>query len=173
LSDELRRSHLEVGVVGRAHGIRGELKVRLHNAGSDALTHVTRVLLTGQDGPRAVEVERVRPTPSGSIVQLKDVASREQAEALRGLRVLVLRSELPPLDPGDYYLVDLIGCAVLLRGETLGRAIAVRPDPTVDTLIIELPTGSKVEQPILDPWILRVDVERAIVELASDDGLIV
>jgi len=29
-----------------------------------------------------------------------------------------------------------------------------------------------VEQPILDPWILRVDVEQAIVELASDDGLI-
>jgi ribosomal 30S subunit maturation factor RimM len=84
----------------------------------------------------------------------------------------VARSELPPLEPGDYYLVDMIGCKVVLAGETLGTAVAVRPDLTVDTLVIELTGGGRVEQPILEPWILRVDVAEGTVELASDDGLI-
>jgi 16S rRNA processing protein RimM len=173
LSDELRRSHLEVGVVGRAHGIRGEVKIRLHNPTSDALTQVKSVLLVTPSGPIPRELERVRRTPSGPIVQLEGVASREETESLRGAKVLVARAELPALEPGDYYLVDLIGCTVLLGGEVFGRAIAVRPDPTVDTLVIERTSGGTVEQPILDPWIQRVDVDRAIVELASDDGLIV
>jgi len=169
---DLRRTHLEVGVVGRPHGIRGEVKVHLHNATSDALSRVKSVVLARPAGAIDIGVERVRKTPSGPIVGLSGMLTREQAETVRGARVLVSRSDLPPLDPGDYYLVDLIGCTVLLRGEPFGRAIAVRPDPTVDTLVIELPSGSRVEQPILDPWILRVDVAQAIVELASDDGLI-
>lgn len=159
-------------MVGRAHGIRGEVKVRLHNSSSDALAHAKQVLLVTPRGPVTLEVERVRRTPSGPIVQLEGIASREQTESLRGARVLVRRADLPPLDPGDYYLVDLVGCTVLLGGKPFGRAIAVRPDPTVDTLVIELVSGGTAEQPILEPWILRVDVDRAIVELASDDGLI-
>lgn len=172
MSDDLRRSHLEVGVVGRAHGIRGELKVRLHNTSSDALVHAKKVLLVSATASVAHDIARVRSSPSGAIVALSGFAQREQAEALRGARVLVERRDLPPLDPGDYYLIDLIGCKVLLAGKVLGTAVAVRPDPTVDTLVIELEAGGTVEQPILDPWISRVDVASGTVELSSDDGLI-
>jgi len=168
----LERTHLELGVVGKAHGIRGEVKVRLHNTASDALGRVPSVTLLRPSGAGQFDLERVRSSPSGPIVAFAGVGTREAAEALRGARVLVSRSELPPLEPGDYYLVDLIGCSVLLAGRVLGRAIGVRPDPTVDTLVIELSSGDIVEQPILEPWILRVDVAQAIVELSSDDGLI-
>lgn len=173
LSEEQRRSCLEIGVVGKPHGIRGEVKVRLHNAASDALTRVARVLLSGDAVSGSYEIARMRQTPGGPILQLGGVEGRDQAETLRGARVLVERSDLPPLAPGDYYLVDLIGCRVTLQGSTLGTAVAVRPDPTVDTLVIELSAGGTAEQPILDPWILRVDVAERTVELASDDGLIV
>jgi len=158
--------------VGKAHGIRGEVKVRLHNPGSDALERVASVLLEREGGGTNWTVLRVRPSPTGPIVALSGVETREGAEALRGSRVLVARGDLPPLAPGDYYLVDLIGCKVLLDGRTLGTAVAVRPDPTVDTLIIELESGETVEQPILDPWISRVDVAQGTVELANGDGLI-
>lgn len=172
MSDESKRSHLEVGVVGRAHGILGEVKVRLHNPGSDALTHVETVRLVQGTKQSSQRMTRVRSSSAGSIVAFAGVTSREQAETLRGARVLVARSELPPLEPGAYYLVDLIGCKVVIGDKTLGTAVAVRPDPTVDTLVIELTGGGRVEQPILEPWILRVDVAEGTVELASDDGLI-
>jgi 16S rRNA processing protein RimM len=166
------QTHLEIGVVGKPHGIRGEVKVRLHNSASDALSRVGSVILQRDSGSESVGIDRVRSSPSGPIVAFTGVGSREAAEAVRGARVLVSRADLPPLEPGDYYLVDLIGCSVLLAGRVLGRAIAVRPDPSVDTLVIELSSGDIVEQPILEPWIQHVDVAQAIVELSSDDGLI-
>jgi len=158
--------------VGRPHGIRGEVKVRLHNPGSDALAHARSLRLEVSGGSQNYEVERVRSSPPSAIVHFRGVDTREGAEVLRGARVLVARSDLPPLAPGDYYLVDLIGCQVILQGKTLGKAVAVRPDPTVDTLVIELVNGETAEQPILEPWILRVDVAEGVVELANDDGLI-
>lgn len=158
--------------MGKPHGILGEVKVRLHNPTSDALSLVESVVLVQGTKRSNLSIGRVRSSSAGPIVAFAGVSTRDQAEMLRGARVLVPRSALPPLEPGAYYLVDLVGCRVVLAGETLGTAVAVRPDPTVDTLVIELSAGGRVEQPILEPWILRVDVEERIVELASDDGLI-
>jgi ribosomal 30S subunit maturation factor RimM len=54
----------------------------------------------------------------------------------------------------------------------LGRVRAVRPDPSVDTMVIETPSGETVEQPIGDAWVGAVDVAARRVELINDDGLI-
>lgn len=173
MSFDAGRTHLEIGVIGKPHGIRGELKVRLHNTGSDVLSQVHRLWLAqASSPPRVVELESVRGGAGGHIARLAGVDSREAAELLRGAHVWVARADLPPLEAGAYYLVDLVGCEVRCGERTIGRATAVRPDPTVDTLLIELLDGGHAEQPLLEPWILRVDVEARIVELASDDGLI-
>lgn len=168
---------LEVGVVLKPHGLRGEVKVKLHFAESDALVHARAVLLKRPDG---TEEERAvisaRNTGKGWLVGFEGITDCDAAEALRGTRLLVPRSELPPLEPGEYYLVDLIGCSVFVvddAGERLvGQVREVRPDPSVDTLVIEAPDGSRVEQPLADAWLGKVDVAQGRIELVNEDGLI-
>ncbi len=164
---------LEIGVVVKPHGIRGELKVKLHFEGSDSLAAAESVLLRHADGRiTSHAVESARPSGKAVLLTLDGVAGRNEAEALREAAVLVHRSALPALEEGEYYLVDLVGCDVYLAGTCLGRVRAVRPDPSVDTLEIVTPTGETIEQPLGDAWVGAVDIAARRVELLNDDGLI-
>lgn len=164
---------LEIGVIGRPHGVRGEVKVRLHFEGSQALEHAQRVLVDPVGGsPRHFDVEAVRGRGKQPILAFSGIEERDAAEQLRGAVVWVERSALPPPEPDEYYLVDLVGCRVILEGREIGVVEAVRPDPSVDTMVIRLASGKRAEQPIVDVWMGKVDVEQKTVELIDDGGLV-
>jgi 16S rRNA processing protein RimM len=94
--------------VARAHGIRGRVLVAPYNAESTGLERAQRLWL----GEREYQVERAERVNLGYLVALVGVTDRDQAAALRGQEVRVLRSELPALEEGEVYAVDLIGFEV-------------------------------------------------------------
>jgi len=57
-------------------------------------------------------VERAERVHLGYLVALRGVTGRDRAEELRGQEVQVDRAELPALDAGEMYAIDLIGFAV-------------------------------------------------------------
>lgn len=163
-----------IGRVARAHGLRGELRVELHFAGSDALSRVEELWLS--DGPELEKPERhviefSRPVPKAYLVKLAGVSERNGAEALRGRSVWVLRGALPT-DDSEYYLVDLIGAKVVGPEGEIGTVIEVAAHPSVDALVIRTPDGRTLEQPLVDDWVLRVSVAEKLVELSTLEGLI-
>ncbi len=167
------KTHLEVGVVTRPHGVRGELKVKLHFADSDSLDTATEVTLQcARSGESTHRIEAVRHTAKGVLLDLEGLSTREAAEELRGAAVLVARSAVPALEPGEYYLADVVGCTVTVGERVVGIVLEVRPDPSIDTLVIEEPGGDRVEQPLGDAWVDEVDIEARRVRLSSEDGLI-
>ncbi len=162
---------LEIGRVSKAHGILGELRVALHWEASDSLLHAERVWLSRGQDAKPYEVERARSVPRGFLLKLRGVDDRNAAEALRGVGVSVLRSALPPLEPGEYYLVDLIGARVLGPDGELGKVTEVISHPTVDVIVLTLADGSSAEQPLSAPWLERVNVAEREIVLSSLDGL--
>ncbi|HYY53327.1 MAG TPA: ribosome maturation factor RimM [Myxococcales bacterium] len=99
---------LAVGRVARAHGVRGRLLITPYNADSEALRRVRRLWV----GEREFEVDRAERVNLGYLVALRGVADRDQADALKGNEVRVDRAELPALEEGEMYAVDLIGYEV-------------------------------------------------------------
>src|SRR4051812_21768825 len=98
---------IEVGRVGKPHGVRGELRIQLHWSHSDSLLHADDVLLVRSDGTSArYGVEHARPVPRAVLLKLRGIDDRDMADALRGAQVLVERGALPALDDDEYYLVD-------------------------------------------------------------------
>lgn len=173
MGDSKRATHLEVGVITRPHGVRGELKVRLHFEGSQALGNAEHLVLESPKGDaQKFVVESVRGSSKGPILALVGVDGREAAELLRGHTIWVERALLPPLEEGEYYLVDLVGCSLCCEGTSLGRISAVRPDPSVDTMVVQLSDGTTGEVPIVDAWVGEVDLQARTVQLNSLDGLI-
>ena len=87
---------LSIGRISRAHGLRGELRVELHFAGSDALEHVDALWLSdGAETPAgagAHVIEEARPVPKAYLVKLEGVGDRDAAEALRGRTVRIPKS---------------------------------------------------------------------------------
>jgi 16S rRNA processing protein RimM len=170
----VERAEVEIGRVTRPHGVRGEIRVQLHWAESDTLEHVGSVRLS-RDGKLLGEyrIASARPADKAALLRLEGVPDRDAAERLRGASVSVPRSELPPLEPGEYYLCDLFGAAVVgPDGIVVGEVTDVRVLPTTDVLVVKRPDGTVAEQVLADPWIAAVDVEARRIELSSLEGLL-
>jgi len=162
---------LEVGRVSKAHGITGELRIVPHWESSDALEQVDEIWLTINGKRTPYALERARAVPKGYLVKLRGVDDRNAAEALQGATVSVARSALSPLEPGEYYLVDLIGAKVLGPEGEIGQVTGITSHPTVDVIVVRLADGTSVEQPLSEPWLSSVDVSAGQVILSSLDGL--
>jgi 16S rRNA processing protein RimM len=161
-----------MGVVSRAHGIHGEIRVRLHWAESASLELVTRIRLSKPEWDVEYKVAAWRRADRDLLVTLNGVSDRTQAEPLKGARVHVYREDLPALPEGEYYLIDLVGCKVMGPSGTLGTVESVRAHPTLDSIVILAEDGSELEQPLIPHWIENVDLERRIIALSSEDGLV-
>jgi 16S rRNA processing protein RimM len=90
---------------------------------------------------------------------------------LHGATVSVARSVLPPLEPGEYYLIDLIGAQVLGPEGEIGIVTGIVSHPTVDVIVLRLADGTSAEQPLSEPWLSSVDMGTRQVILNSLDGL--
>jgi 16S rRNA processing protein RimM len=165
---------LEVARVVSVHGLRGALKVLPHWPGSTALSGAAALELVLPNGQRLQHrVESCTGSGKGFLLKLSGVDTREAAEALRGARIEVERAALEAqAAPGQSgpYLVDLIGASIETPSGLLGRAVEVVVNPTVDSLIVERPDGSRVELVLRPEYIESIDATRIV--LATEDGIL-
>jgi 16S rRNA processing protein RimM len=111
-----------------------------------------------------------RGTSRGWLVLLEGVATRTEAEALRGRPVEVDRADLE-LEEGDVLLHDLVGCAVRkVDGSPWGVIAAVDPVPLQDLLVIH---DGDVERllPLVDVFVKDIDLDARVVIVDPPDDL--
>jgi 16S rRNA processing protein RimM len=162
-----------VGSIVKPHGVRGELRVRLYNAESDVLLQVDTVRLRRQGQPDAhVNIRTARPASGGFLlIAFEGVDDRDAAEALRGVVLEVPRHALPPLDPGEFYVCDVIGAhAVLPDGTPIGTVVDFQSFPSTQVLVVEH-DGRRFDVPLVDDFVQSVDVDAKRVVISSLDGL--
>ena len=131
-----------VGQVAGAFGVRGEMRITAHTA--DPLSLLEYSPLKRQDGEVALTLAGGRAVKGALITRAREVETREEAQALRGLRLYIERDALPaPEDEDEFYLADLIGlAAVSPEGEGLGRVKSVHNFGAGDLLEIDPDTGA-------------------------------
>ena len=159
-------SWIELGVIAKPHGVRGELSVHVFNPDSTMLRELAEVFLIGEEGedPALVEIESTRQGPKGLLMRLVGPTSREDADALRGYKLCVPREALPELEEGEYYHADLIGLDAIEEDAVLGKISAVIDYPSAECLRIERP-GGYIEVPMLPRWLEKVDLDAGKVYL--------
>lgn len=158
---------VELAVVARPHGVRGELKLKLHNEDSEVLLSAREVTLRRTGAPDVtIAVDGARRANDALLVRLRGVDSRDAADALRGAAVCVPRSSLPEVDDDEFYAIDVIGAAVIAPEGPVGEVIEFVEYPTCDVLVVATPRG-KVEVPLVDGVVSRVDVPARRIELTS------
>lgn len=115
---------LQMAVIGAAHGIRGEVRVKTYTG--DPLALGSYGSLYDAAG-RAYEVLTIRPSKTVVVVRFKGVEDRNTAEALTGTELFIDRSQLPQdLDEDEFYYTDLIGAQVFdAAGTAYGKVSSV------------------------------------------------
>ena len=134
-----------VGAIAGAFGVHGE--VRLKSFCSDPADIATYSPLTSEDGTRRFEVSLTREVTGALGARIKGIATKEDADALRGVTLWAPRSALPALPDDEFYHADLIGLEVVdTGGKVLGRVKAIHDHGAGDILEITGP------QPLLLPF---------------------
>lgn len=166
-----------VGQIAGAHGIGGEVRVRVH-ADTALLLGMKRLALSrsGPDDPHADEVENRGGTTgrAGEVrLTLGGVADRDAAEALRGSLVLANVADLPKLPAGNHYWFELVGCAVeTATGERVGRVSAVRETGAAhDVIEIAGDDGRLRLVPLVAALVRSLDVAAQRIVLEDVAGL--
>ncbi|HEY8573658.1 ribosome maturation factor RimM [Phenylobacterium sp.] len=130
-----------VGRVAGAFGVRGEVRITSYTAEPAALLDYKT--LQREDGSPGLTLTSGRPAKGGLVVRATEVETREQAEALRGLKLFIPREALPEPEEDEFYVTDLIGLDVVTtEGEALGKVRTVHDFGAGDLLEIQPPTGA-------------------------------
>lgn len=154
-----------VGRVAGAFGVRGDLRLGAYTQEPLAL-HAYRDLKR-EDGSPALTLTAARaakPGPSNTelVVRAAEVETREQAEAMRGVKLYVPRAALPPPEEDEFYLTDLIGLAARTTDRApLGRIKAVLNHGAGDILEVDPGHGRAT---VLYPFTREVVPEVRIAE---------
>lgn len=167
------RRLIPVAEVARAHGIQGEVRLKIYHEGSDLLAHRPTLRLRMPDGEeRSAQIASLRDANKAALARFVGVADRTSAEALRGAVLLVPRDEFPPLEEGEFYACDIEGArAVLPSGEEVGRVEGLAEYPTCDVLIIDRGDRGRLEVPLLEQFVEAVDASAGVIRLLTIEGL--
>ncbi len=157
-----------VGILGKVHGLKGQLYLNLAPGGLERLELGERFYLSdeGAGEPRPCAVTRVGGTDQRPLVVLDLAATREQAVALQGRELLAAGVEL---DAQPHYRVgDLLGLPVATAsGRPLGEVHDVVEAPAHEILAVRAPDGAEVLIPLVDEL---VSLEEGV--LVVIDGLL-
>ena len=180
---ELPADAVEVGRILDAWGIKGWVKVHPHSSDAQALLAATQWFLQTPTPPFdrgfkafagtvTLDVTEIKPHADTLVALCVGVADRNQAEALKGARIFVSRSQFPASnDPDEFYWVDLLGLNVINReGVALGvvRDLMATGPQSVLVLAYEDPTqeGDKTAErmiPFVSAYVDKVDKAAGLI----------
>jgi len=116
-----------VAVLGKARGIRGEVTAIPLSGKPERFQSLRQAhLYTSSGALQPVEVESSWFHDRTLILKFRGIETISEAEPLLGAELRVPLSQRVPLDEGEFFQSDLIGCEVVDRrsGESLGRVAA-------------------------------------------------
>ncbi len=175
---------LEIGTIVSPQGLSGELKVypvsdfpeRFEVPGKRWL------LRSGDTEPQAIELLTGRYISNKNlyVIKLAGVQNCDQAEALRGCKLMVPASDRPQLGEDEYHVLDLIGLEVFMQasGELVGTVVDIIPagNDLLEVKFHESFANDKKQKTVLIPFVEAiapvVDLKSNRIEITPPPGLL-
>lgn len=178
----------------RPQGRRGELL-------AEPLTDLDEIFAEGREVWLAKEADAIAPQsshrleshffPTGRnagriVLKISGSESINDAEKLGGLQVFIPSTEMPELEPGTWYVRDLVGATLYDAGKAVGEIVDVqfavasdgrtRLGDAAPLLEVQAVHDGEEERdtlliPFVNAWIDEVDLDAAAVRMNLPPGL--
>lgn len=182
---------ISCGIFGRPHGIKGEVRLWIHNPQTDLLAAGHHIWVADpQTGHNTqtdhnTQTEDVRLAPQrqhlikalrrdkkGFLVTLEGISDRESAQTLNHHIWCVHRSDFPKLDEDEFYFTDLIGLnGVLDDGRSLGTLTDILETGASEVLVFHGSYG-EVMVPYVPMFVLDLDLVNRVIKVRAVTGLL-
>lgn len=165
---------IAVARIARPQGIRGEVIADLLTDFPDRFATLDEVRLAKPDGTvELAHLEKPRLHQGRIILKFKGYDSRNAAETLRDVRVLVTRAQLVVLPKDTYYDFDLIDCVVVTTaGQPVGKVTQVHNYGAAPLLAVQGENAKEILIPLVSSICLDVDVAQKRIVVEPPEGLL-
>jgi 16S rRNA processing protein RimM len=157
-----------VGRFGRAHGIKGFVRVNSFTEPPDNILGYTNwhAYIAKQWVP--LKILQTEIHDKAILVQIEGYNEREQVAHLTNREIAVSRSQLPLLKQGEYYWFELIGMQVVNQlGQSLGRVTEIMPTGSNDVLVVEGEKRHLVPY-LLGQFVIDIDTKQGLITVDWD-----
>ncbi len=168
---------VELGFIVGAHGLRGEVRVRLFGDMPENLLDAESVWLGESPEDERARCVAVLSTGTGRAKEVRlglaGVTDRDAAQALRGTAVLAKAEDLAPLSDGEFYWHELVGCDVATEaGVAVGHVAEIWETGAHDVLVVRDDAGHQNLIPTAREVTRDIDLEARRIVVVDLPGLI-
>ena len=166
-----KNDYIEIGKVVNTFGIKGELKVVSESDFVDYRYAVGKTIyIKLRNTIKEVRVSSYRVHKGNILITIDKIYDINEVEKYIGADVLADKSDVPPLEDGEFYIDDVVGLdAYDETGEIIGKVVDVILIPANDLIEIELLNGKKELIPYVDEYILEITEDKIVVKLLEVD----
>ncbi len=164
---------LQVGIITKTHGLRGEVKVFPTTDDVRRFKKLKEVILDTGKEKLTLEIEGVRFFKNLVILKFKGIDNINDIERNIGKSLYVTRENAVKLKKDEYFIADLIGIDVFdEEDKKLGVLKDVIETGANDVYSIELENSQELLLPAIKQCILDVDIENKRMKVHILDGLL-
>lgn len=161
-----------VGRVLKPQGIKGEIKVLSISTNPERFKTLEEIYIK-REKLTSFSIESARTSGKFVFLKLLGINNREESEYLRGCDVYIKESDLIDLQPGEYFVHQLIGCSVFAEeGQNLGKLIDVSQLSSNDIYVVQNEAGDEILIPATKEVIRQVDIENKKITIHLLEGLL-
>jgi 16S rRNA processing protein RimM len=163
---------IALGIIRKAHGVRGEASVDAWSDSPERFSDVSAVTLVSADesSTRDTTIESVRIHAGRALVKFAGVDSPEEVQLLQNWTVEVPSSQARKLDDDEYFLHDLVGLTLMENGSPRGKVIEIEETGAGVLLVVEGLRG-KFDVPFAADICRKVDLDAKTIVVSLPDGI--
>jgi 16S rRNA processing protein RimM len=159
---------LAIGKIRTSVGLKGHMKVLSFSGETDHFLELGSLILGSGNRRKEFLIEEVFVRSNDLVMKLAGIDTPEAVKMYNGWDILVSRDKAAPLEEGEYYTADLIGCTLIWAGKPVGKVLSLVEGGGGELLEVEKTDGTTCFVPFRKEFIGDVDTEKNTIELIVD-----
>ena len=165
--------YLEIGQIVNTFGLKGMVKVKPFTDNIERFSNLKKIYIKNKSGQTEYKIQEVKYHKNMVLIKFEGIENPEQADLLRNSYLIVDRETEEPLEPGRYYIVDMIGLDVFTDdNEYLGKLEDIYNTGSNDIYVVKNELGKQVLLPAIEDVIKNIDMDNKKVIVHLIPGLV-
>ena len=152
---------IEIGLIVKPHGLKGELKLKLHSPESKLILNINKIYVDNQ----IFKIDYSKKVSNGILLKFVSKNTRNSIEDLIGKKLFVNKDIIPLAPKGENYYFELIGSKVVYNNVEIGTLIEIVETKANNIYVVKELNGNEILIPKTKSFIKKFNKDQKILEV--------
>tara|TARA_B100000212_G_scaffold198350_2_gene149659 strand:- start:4183 stop:4692 length:510 start_codon:yes stop_codon:yes gene_type:complete len=152
---------IEIGLIVKPHGLKGELKIKLHSPESNLILNIDKIYVDNQ----IFKIDYSKKVSNGILIKFVSKNTRNSIEDLIGKKLFVNKDIIPLAPSGENYYFELIGSKVVYNNVEIGTLIEIVETKANNIYVVKELNGNEILIPKTKSFIKEFNKDKKILEV--------